>query len=158
MVQEYLNDRSVAISVKATKLTGRVLAKAISAALRRMGRNRGKLKTGAQSMKRLVRDGRDTDNIEVMGRIKSFERIARKYRIAYHAERDGSTDPPKFTVYFKSSQKGNMTAAFKEYTQLILGREERKPSILKMLGRFKEMMKNQTIDRVKNKDRGGHEL
>ena len=158
-MQDYVNDRTVAMSVKTTKLTGRVLAKMITATLRRMEKNKGKLKSGGQSMKRLVRDGKDTDSIEVMGRIKSFERIARKHNIAYHVEKDSSSNPPKFTVYFKSAQKGSLTAAFKEYTALILGKEnERKPSILKQLGKIKEQMKNHTVDRVKNKDRGGIEL
>ncbi len=157
MVQEYVNDRSVAISVKAAKLTGRVLAKAIAATLRQMERKRGKPKTGAQSMKRLSRDGKGTDNIEIMGRIQSFERIARKYKVAYHTEKDVSTDPPKFTVYFKPAQKGNLTLAFKDYTALMLGKRERKPSILAQISKIREMLKNQTVDRVKNKDRGGHE-
>jgi len=158
-MQEYVNDQAVSMSVKTTKLTGRVLAKMIAATLRRMEKNKGKLKPGEQSMKRLVRDGKDTDNIEVMGRIKSFERIARKHRIAYHVEKDISTDPPKFTVYFKSAQKGSLTAAFKEYTELMLGRgSERKPSILKQLGRIKELLKNQTVDREKHKNRGGIDL
>jgi len=158
-MQEYVNVQAVSMSVKTTKLTGRVLAKMIAATLRRMEKNKGKLKPGEQSLKRLVRDGRDTDNIEVMGRIKSFERIARKHKIAYHVEKDSSTNPPKFTVYFKSSQKGSLTAAFKEYTALMLGKENvRKPSILKQLGKIKELLKNQTVDRTKNKDHGGIEL
>ena len=136
-----MNDQTVAMSVKTTKLTGRVLAKMISATLRRMEKNKGKQKSGGQSMKRLVHDGKDTDSIEVMGRIKSFERIARKYKIAYHVEKDISTDPPKYTIFFKSAQKGALTAAFKEYTALMLGRDSgRKPSILKQLGQIKEQI------------------
>ena len=160
MVQEYVNDRSVAVSVKTAKLTGRALAKALAATLRRMEKNRTRPKAGEQSMKRLVRDGRGTDNIEVMGRIQSFERIARKYRIAYHIERAGSSDPPKYTVYFKAAQKDGLTAAFKEYTELMLGGRERnrKPSILQQLAKLKEMLRNQATDRVKHKNRGGREL
>ena len=154
-----MNDQTVAMSVKTAKLTSRVLAKMISATLRRMEKNKGKLKTGGQSMKRLVRDGRDTDSIEVMGRIKSFERIARKHKIAYHVEKDTATDPPKYTVYFKPAQKGSLSAAFKEYTALMLGRDSgKKPSVLKQIGKIKEQMRSQTKDRVKNKDRGGIEL
>ena len=160
MVQEYVNDRSVAITVKTAKLTGRALAKALAATLRRMEKNRGRPKTGQQSMRRLVRDGRGTDNIEVMGRIQSFERIARKYKIAYHIERAGSSDPPKYTVYFKAAQKDTLAAAFKEYTELMLGSRDRqrKPSILQQLARIKEMLKNQAKDQVRNKAREGHEL
>jgi hypothetical protein len=157
-VQDHVNDQSVAVSVKTAKFTGRVLAKAVGLALSQMEKSRNKLKPGEQSMKRLTRDGKDTDNIEIMGRIKSFERIARKYGIAYHAEKDIGTEPPKYTVYFKSAQKGNLTAAFKEYTALMLGKEtERKPSILKQLASIKELLLNQVVDRVRNKGRGRHE-
>jgi hypothetical protein len=156
-MQEYIENQSVAVSVKTAKLTGRALAKGINFALRQIAKKRNKLKPGEQNMKRLTRDGRDTDSIEVMGRIKSFERIARKYGIAYHAEKDVSTVPPKFTVYFKSAQKGCLTAAFKEYTALMLGKGVKKPSILKQLNQFKELLKNQVVDRVKNKEHGGHE-
>ena len=37
LVQEDVNQKTVAISVKATKLTGRLLRKAIAAALRKIG-------------------------------------------------------------------------------------------------------------------------
>lgn len=160
MVQEYVNDRSVAISVKTAKLTGRALAKAIAATLRRMERSRGKPKAGGQSMKRLVRDGRGTDNIEVMGRIQSFERIARKYKVAYHIERANNSDLPKYTVYFKAAQKDSLTMAFQEYTDLMLGSKDskRKPSLMKQLAKIKELLKNQVTDRVRHKGRGGHEL
>lgn len=40
MVQEEVNQKTVAISVKATKLTGRLLAKAVAAALRKMRQSR----------------------------------------------------------------------------------------------------------------------
>jgi hypothetical protein len=158
-VQDHVNDQSVAVSVKVTKLTGRALAKAIKFVLDQMEKGRNKLKPGEHSMERLTRDGKDTDNIEIMGRIKSFERIARKHSIAYHAEKDISTEPPKYTIYFKSAQKGNLTAAFKEYTALMLGKDsKRKPSILKQLAAIKERLLNQTVDKVRNKNRGGHEL
>jgi hypothetical protein len=157
-VQDHVNDQSVAVSVKVAKLTGRALAKAIDFVLNQMEKGRKKLKPGEQSMERLTRDGKDTDKIEVMGRIKSFERIARKHGIAYHAEKDVSTKPPKFTIYFKSAQKGNLTAAFKEYTAIMLGKDKvRKPSILKQLAAIKERLLNHTVDKVRNKNRGGHE-
>lgn len=151
----------MALSVKATKLTGRTLAKLMSAALRQMKKARDAPKPGNQSIKRLNRTiGGDTANLEVMGRIQSFEQIAKKHQVSYHVVKDISTDPPKWTVYFKAKQEKDMTAAFSEYAKKTLTKtaDKAKPSVLGMLQKMKELAKNQVTDRVKNKDRGGHEL
>lgn len=131
----------------------------MSAALRQMKKAHAAPKVGKQSIKRLNRSiGGETSNIEVMGRIQSFERIARKHQISYHVERDIGTEPPKWTVYFKAKQADALTAAFSDYTKKTLAKSTGKPSVLAALSRMKELAKNQITDRVKNKERGGHEL
>jgi len=158
-MQEQVNEKTVALSVKATKLTGRMLAKLMAAALRQMKKAHNAPHTGRQSIKRLNRTvGGDTSNIEVAGRIQSFERYARKHQVSYHVEKDIGTNPPKWTVYFKSKQADALTAAFSEYSKKTLSKTAAKPSLLAQLNKFKELVKNATVDRVKNKDRGGHEL
>lgn len=139
-------------------MTGRLLAKAMAAALRQIKKGRNAPKAGRQSMKRLARSGDATSSIEAMGRIQSFEPIARKYQVSYHTERDRGTKPPTITIYFKSKQADAMTTAFSEYTKKTLNRAADKPSVLAQLRKFKELTKNTVIDRVKNKDRGGHAL
>jgi hypothetical protein len=156
-----VNEKTVALSVKTTKLTGRALAKLMLAALRQMKKARDAPRAGNQSIRRLNRTvGGDTGNLEVMGRIRDFERIAKKHDVSYHVEKDASTDPPKWTVYFKSRQEKGMTDSFSEYAAMKLSktRERAKPSVLDTLRRMKELAKKQVTDRVKNKDRGGHEL
>lgn len=158
-MQEQVNEKTVALSVKGAKLTGRLLAKAMAAALRQMKKAHNAPKVGQQSIKRMNRTvGGETSNIEVAGRIQSFESIARKHQISYHVEKDIGTNPPKWTIYFKSKQADAMTAAFSEYSKKMVGRTAAKPSLLAQLNKFKELVKNATVDRVKNKDRGGHEL
>ncbi len=155
-MQEELEQRTVSVSVQAAKLSGRVLKAAIEATLRKMEQERNAPKVGRNSMKRLAgRDG-GANAIEVSGRIRSFERYARKHQVRYHIEKEPGTDPPKWTVYFKANQADALTAAFKEYTQKDLARDAR-PSLLRQLNKFKELAQALGRDRVKNKEHGGPE-
>lgn len=155
-MQEDIEQRTVSISVQASKLTGRVLKAAITAALQKMEQERNTPKVGRNSMKRLTARDPGANTIEVTGRIRSFERYARKHQVRYHIEKDVGTDPPKWTVYFKANQADALTAAFKEYTQKDLAREQR-PSLLSQLHKFKELAQALGRDRVKNKEHGGPE-
>lgn len=155
-MQEDIEQRTVSISVQASKLTGRVLKAAITAALQKMEQERNTPKVGRNSMKRLTARDPGANTIEVTGRIRSFERYARKHQVRYHIEKDVGTDPPKWTVYFKANQADALTAAFKEYTQKDLSREQR-PSLLSQLHKFKELAQALGRDRVKNKEHGGTE-
>ena len=86
-MQEDLEQRTVSVSVQAAKLSGRLLRAAIAAALRKMEQECNTPKVGRNSMKRLAgRDG-GSENIEVTGRIRSFERYARKHQVRYHIEK-----------------------------------------------------------------------
>ena len=155
-MQEDLEQRTVSVSIQAAKLSGRVLRSAVAAVLRKMEQQRTTPKVGRNSMKRL--SGRDggANTIEVTGRIRSFERIARKHEVRYHIEKELGTAPPKWTVYFKANQADALTAAFKEYTQRDLARSAR-PSLLSQLHKFKELAQALGRDRVKNKEHGGPE-
>ena len=155
-MQEELEQRTVSVTVQAAKLSGRVLKAAIAAALRKMEQERNTPKVGRNTMKRLVgRDG-GMNTIEVSGRIRSFERYARKHQVRYHIEKEVGVDPPRWTVYFKANQADALTAAFKEYTKKDLSRESR-PSMLAKLHKFKELAQALGKDRVKNKEHGGPE-
>ena len=153
-MQEELEQRTV--TVQAAKLSGRVLKAAIAAALRKMEQERNTPKVGRNTMKRLAgRDG-GMNTIEVSGRIRSFERYARKHQVRYHIEKEVGVDPPRWTVYFKANQADALTAAFKEYTKKDLSRESR-PSMLAKLHKFRELAQALGKDRVKNKEHGGPE-
>lgn len=155
-MQEELEQRTVSVTVQAAKLSGRVLKAVIAAALRKMEQERNTPKVGRNTMKRLAgRDG-GMNTIEVSGRIRSFERYARKHQVRYHIEKEVGVDPPRWTVYFKANQADALTAAFKEYTKKDLSRESR-PSMLAKLHKFKELAQALGKDRVKNKEHGGPE-
>ncbi len=156
-MQEEIEQRTISITVQSAKLTGRVLKSAIAATLQKMEQNRLNPKVGNNSLKRLAgRDG-GTNTIEVTGRIRSFERYAKKHQVRYHIEKEVGSDPPKWTIYFKANQADALTAAFKEYTRKDLAREER-PSLLAQLRKFKELALALGKDLVRKKEHGGPEL
>lgn len=146
----------MALYVKAGKLTGRVLAKALAAALRRI--RDPKAKHGKQSVKSLARKGGGMQNIEITdGNIKSFERVARKYGVDFALKREAE-DPTRWLVFFRARDTDTLTAAFQEFTAIKLGRgkDKARPSLLTQLARFKEQAKA-TPDRERHKEHGGPE-
>lgn len=104
-MQEEVENKSVAISIKATKLTANVLKAALLKALEEMEKKQKnpKIYKGKQSVKHLVRQGAGVSNIEITdGNIKSFEKVARKYGIDFALKKDASTQSPRYLVFFKS--------------------------------------------------------
>jgi hypothetical protein len=163
-MQDQVNEKTAALSIKAVKLTGRVLAKAMAAALRRM-RN-PKTKRGKVSLKALTRGGVGLRNLEVSeDNIKSFERVARKYRVSFtpkyspdFARETDPANPGRWLVFFRARDADALTAAFKEFSAKTLGRSHaRKPSLLEKLEHFKEVAKK-TPSHVKNIEHGGPQL
>lgn len=117
-----------------------------------------KPKVGRTSLKRMNRTiGGQTEHIEVMGRLKDFERCARKNRVSYIVERNSGTDPPTWKISFKAPQGEDITNAFKEYSEKVLNPNKGKPSILNALRRFKNVAISQP-QRVKNKEHEEHTL
>lgn len=145
--------------IKGTKLTGRVLAKVIQKLLKEMEKQKNKppkVFKGKQTVKQLVGQGAGVQNIEITDKnIKSFERVARKYGVDFALKKDTSETPPRWLVFFKGRDNDALTAAFKEYTALSVKKATmEKPSILAMLRKVKELVQNQVIDKVRNKDKG----
>jgi len=157
MVQEEVNDKSVALAVKGVKLTGRMLAKAMQAFLRRTGASTKIKACGKQSVKSLTKQGASLTNIEISGdNIGDFKRIARKYNVAFALKRDNSETPPKWLVFFKAKDADALTAAFKEYSKVTLKVKE-KPNFLAKINRFKQKAKELATP-VKHRTKGEHEL
>ena len=158
-MQEEVNDKTIALSVKTTKLTGTVLKVAMQKFLSEMAKQKQKSKVqpkqGKQTMKQLLKKNTQITNIEVTdGNIKSFERVARKYGIDFSLKKDTSEQPPKYIVFFKARDVDVMTAAFKEYTANDL-KKTNKPSLRKRLAKAMETVrKHREKVKEKTKDRG----
>lgn len=154
-MQEDLEQRTVSVSIQAAKLSGRLLRAAVAAVLQKMEQERTTPKVGRNSMKRLTYKDPGANTIEVSGRIRSFERYARKHQVRYHIEKELGTNPPKWTVYFKANQADALTAAFKEYTERPHPQDQAVAAT--QLHKFKELAQALGRDRVKNKEHGGPE-
>jgi len=160
-VQEEIEQKSVTLSIKAAKLSGKVLAKAIAAILRKMKQSRDTPKQGKQTVKQLARQNTGLTNIEINdGNIKCFEPYARKFGIDYALKRDNGS-PSKWMVFFKARDADAMTAAFNAFSRDTLQREKR-PSVREAMRNFKEVVKNAVLDRQPKQrergERGGPEL
>lgn len=156
-MQEELEQKSVVLATNATKLTGKMLAKLMQAALRKMRQSQGALKEGKQSMKQLSKGG-SLSNVEVTdANIKSFDPVARKYNISYSLQRDDSVTPPRHLIFFRAKDTDAMTAAFKEFIDKSVKREKDRPSVKETMQNFRDVVKNAVKDRIKNKHREGPE-
>ncbi len=157
-LQEEVENRSVTLIISSTKLTARVLKSAIA---KYLAHNKGKAKVrngpvvphGKQTVKQLIGQNQGVSNIEITeSNIKPFERVARKYGVDFAVKWDKSVSPPKYLVFFKARDADALTAAFTEFTAKTVDRAK-KPSILAQLQKFKAMVKDNIIDRVKNKEK-----
>jgi len=154
-LQEDINNKSVALSIKATKLTGRLLAKAMQAFLKKA--REPSFKHGKQSVKSLTKQGASLSNIEIGGdNIGDFKRVARKYNVDFSLKRDDSETPPKWLVFFKAKDADALTAAFKEYSKITLKVKER-PNFLAKIQKFKQKAKELAAP-AKHRAKGEHEL
>ena len=137
-VQDHANERSVAISVKATKMTARLLAQAMQAFIRKA--RSPTEKHGKQSIKSLTKQGASIDNIEISDDdIGSFKKTARKYNIDFALKKDSSADPPNWIVFFKAKDSKALESAFNEYSKEVLKYNAPKTTMTAEIERFKEI-------------------
>lgn len=154
VIQEDVEQKAVAISVKATKLSGRLLAKVIAAALRKMRQARDAPHHGKQTVKQLARQNAGMQSIEITDdNIGSFEKYARKYGVDFALKRDNGS-PPKWMVFFKARDADALTAAFTEFSRDTLKRVSH-PSVREAMRSFKELIQHKVIDRSKVRERSG---
>jgi len=157
MMQEYVEEKAVALVMRGTKLTGRMLARAIQAFLKKERAPAAKHDT-EQTVKSLLKDGADLPSIEITDdNIGTFKRTARKHNIDFELKRDGSVEPPKWFVYFKAKDADALTAAFNEYSKTALKEVNRKPSMLAKLDKFNELARSVSAP-VKNRNIAEREI
>ena len=158
-MQDQVNEKVVAVSVRTTKLTALVLQAAIKQVLVKMKAQRGKMPREKQTLKQLMRQNTGISNIEITdSNINDFTATAKKYGIDFALKKDATESPPRYLVFFKGRDADVLTAAFQEFSARKLTQEQ-KPSIRKALSAFKEAAKQLNADRqkVKNQTRGGIE-
>jgi len=84
--------------------------------------------------------------------------VARKYGVDFVVKKDISESPAKWLVFFKAKDADCLTSAFKEFTarEATQKRNAGKPSVIENVRRLAAKVKNQVVEKVKNKGRGGH--
>lgn len=155
-MQDEINEKVVALSVKGAKLTAETLQKAIKAMLAQAKKQQEKQPHGKQTLKQLAKQNAGLSNIEITeGNIKAFEHTAKKYGIDFALKKDTTETPPRYLVFFKGRDADALTAAFKEFSAKKLN-HDKKPSIRRLLSSLKDKAAslNAQRDKVKNKDRG----
>ena len=155
-MQDQVNEKVVAVSIKTTKLTASVLQAAIKQVLAKMKAQKGKQPRGKQTLKQLMKQNTGISNIEITdSNIKDFTATAKKYGIDFALKKDVTENPPRYLVFFKGRDADVLTAAFKEFSAKKLTKEQ-KPSIKKLLATMKEKAaaRNAQREKVNKKDRG----
>ena len=155
-MQEEVTQKTIAISIQATKLTASVLQKAIKQLLA-AGKNKLQQPAqGKQTLRQLRKHRASLSNIDITEQnIKAFSSVAKKYHMDFALKKDATTQPPHFIVFFKGNDKDTMEQAFKEFAAKNLNLDK-KPSVRKLLSKMKEKAKQKSLNRekVKAKERG----
>lgn len=147
-MQEYVEERTVAISVKAAKLTGRALALACKMALAKIKKHHEAAKRphGRQSVKKLMNHYGGKNALTLVGAPKDFDRIAKEFHVDYAFHK---TSPGHYLLFFKADQADAITAAFSKYSEKVMGKGKDKLSILGQLRKLAEQIR----ERPKTKKR-----
>ena len=158
-MQEDVENKTIAISISAVKLTGRTLAKALSIIARKIQQEykEGQTPHGRQSVKKLMNHGVATNSLPLDGDTKLFDHIARKYNVDYAFHKTG---PGKYLLFFKAGQADAITACFSEYSRRVMESGERRPSILKQLQQFAARIASRVREpqqRERAREAGPHE-
>ena len=150
-MEEDVTRRTIAISVQATKLTGRELCKAFQKFLAQAEKQRRASLTphGRQSVKQLMGHAGQSNSIQLKGDARLFDRIARKFNVDYAFHKVG---PKDYLLFFKAGQADAITAAFSEYTKRVMARQKDRPSILGQLRQFGAHIKTRQKEREKTRE------
>ena len=152
-MQEEVDRKIIALSMKTGKPTAQVLQAALKKYLQHRAKGKTKLHHGQQSLKQLKKHGAALSNIEITeANIGAFKPCAKKYGVDFALRKDKTTQPPHYVVIFKSKDADNLEQAFREFTAKTLSKEQR-PSIRKVLSAMKQKTAEQTKQRAKEKIR-----
>ncbi len=152
MLNEEISEKTVNLVVSTTKLTGREIARGLSQYLQ--NRKQKKMaksvkssedrKQGKQTVKELIGQNQGVSSLPVGETgIRDFEKIAKKYGVDFAVVKDKSEEPPKYLVFFKARDADAISQVLSEYTAKQMKKQSKnRPSILKTLKKFKEMVAN----------------
>ena len=150
-MQEYVEERTIAISVKAAKLSGKVLAAACKKVFAEIAKQQeaAKRPKGRQSVRKLMNHHGGKSAMKYVGAPKDFDRIAKEFHVdyAFHKVSHGH-----YLLFFKANQADAITAAFQKYSAKVLNKEQDKASILGQLRKFTEQIRTQAKEKQRTRE------
>ena len=155
-MQEETTQKTIAFVVKTSKLTTDVLEKMILFYLENQKQKGHQQKQGKMTVQELVGQNAGVSNIEITeNNIRSFERVAKKYRVDFAVKKDKTTQPPRYLVFFKGRDADVLTQAFKEFIHANETKKSRtRVSVKEKLKQFREVLsQKKERERVKEQKR-----
>ena len=126
-MQDEINEKVIALSIRTTKLTAEMLQKSIRFMLLQIKKQLDKpvQHHGKQTLKQLMKQNAGVSSIEITdSNIKAFESTAKKYGVDFALKKDATESPPRYLVFFKGRDADVLTAAFQEFSARKLTREQ----------------------------------
>ena len=120
LVDEDVSRRTIAVSIKASKLTAKGLAYVLGTIARKIAKHHRAKQTphGRQTVGQLMGQGASANSIEVEAPAL-FDRVARKWNVDYAFYK---VAPDRHLLFFKAGQADAITACFAEYSKRLLKR------------------------------------
>lgn len=148
MIDEEISRSTIAISVRASKLTARGLAYALGEAAKKIRKSQAP--QGKQTVKQLLRQVGEASAIDLPGRAKDFDRVARRWGVDYAIKR---VEKGKYLLFFKAKQADAITGCFSEYSRRMMnrGRDQRVP-LREQLKRAQELVRDQPRQKERTKE------
>ena len=149
--QQEAEKKTVALSIRTTKLTGKVLAAALGKVARAVQKHHRKALTpqGRQSVKKLMNHYGGKNAMPYVGAPKDFDRIAKEFHVDYAFHK---VSPGHYLLFFKANQADAITAAFQKYSAKVLNKEQDKASILGQLRKFTEQIRTQAKEKQRTRE------
>ena len=148
MIDEEISRSTIAISVRASKLTAQGLAYALGEAAKKIKTRQAP--QGKQTVKQLLRHGGEASAIDLPGRVKDFDRVARRRGVDYAIKR---VEKGKYLLLFKAKQADAITGCFSEYSRRMLNRgRDRRVPLRDQLKRAQELVREQPKQKERTKE------
>ena len=145
-MQEEVENKTVNLAIKTTKVSVRILYKGLKAFMNHQKKKAVQKVSpliGEQSVKELIGQGQGVSSMPIGDSgVKDFKKICNKYGVDFAIVRDKETDPSRYTVFFKAKDADAITNVLKEYATKQMRKQQKKqrPSILEKLKKFKDIV------------------
>lgn len=153
-MQEEIENKSVNLAVKSTKVSAVVLYKGLRAfynhCKQKAAQKNAQKKLaedepikGEQSVKELIGQGQGVSSMPIGDKgIRDFKKICNKYGVDFAIVKDKNENPPVYTVFFKAKDADAIASVLKEYSAKQMKKQQKKehPSILEKLKKFKDVV------------------